>query len=136
MSEQLWGIGGVLAGIAATGGMNLYTEKRKAAMAAKETAKEASRELCRKFLKSIEDELAAICEYEEAHGVAPMDAGYESRGANARALLTDMELNCPTAIQSKAIALAVALEEHAWGRAGSASYEAARKEFIQAVRRL
>ena len=136
MSEQLWAIGGVVAGIVATGGMNLYTEKRKAAISANETLRGANKERCRAFLKSIEDELSAVYEYEEHHGVAPVDDGHEPRPANARGLLTDMELHCPVSIYKKAVALTESLEQHTWGNASADRYAVARKDFVQAFRKL
>lgn len=136
MTDQLWAIGGVVAGIVATGGMNLFVERRKLRISGKEAARELNKTRCEALLKSVEDELAGAYSYEEQHGVFPVDDGYESSPANARTLLTDIELHCPPLINRKAMALIEALEGHIWGKVKAEEYQVARKKFVQAFRKL
>ncbi|MCC3278008.1 hypothetical protein LJ754_02390 [Arthrobacter sp. zg-Y40] len=136
MTDQLWAIGGVVAGIVATGGMNLFVERRKLRISGKEAARELNKNRCEALLKSVEDELAGAYSYEEEHGVFPIDNGYEPSPANARILLTDIELHCPPLINRRAMALIKALEGHVWADVKAEEYQAARKEFIQAFRKL
>ena len=136
MTDQLWAIGGVVAGIVATGGMNLFVERRKLRISGKEAAREPNKKRCEALLKSVEDEMAGAYLYEEEHGVFPIDTGYEPTPATARTLLTDIELHCPPSIHGRATALIKALESHVWGDGTADEYQAARKGFIQAFHKI
>ncbi|PVZ53035.1 hypothetical protein [Arthrobacter sp. H-02-3] len=136
MTEQLWAIGGVVAGIVATGGTNLLVERSKLKLNDQASGRAANRQRCEELLASIEQELAGAQEYEERHGVFPADDGYSPSDASARARLTEVELHCPKAIRVSAVELIKALEGYVWNGAKLEKYRDARQRFIAAYRRL
>lgn len=136
MTEQLWAIGGVVAGIVASGGTNLLVERTKLTLTSKASDRSANRASCESLLSSVENELRAVHDFEEHHGVFPVDHGHDPSDANARALLTEVELHCPRRIRSAAEQMIVALERYIWQGGGLEEYREARRRFIHAFRRL
>lgn len=136
MTEQLWAIGGAVAGIAATGGTNPVVERTKLTLSSKASDRSANRKRCEGLLSSVENELKAVHDFEEQHGAFPVDHGHESSDANARALLTEVELHCPRRICSTAEQMIGALESYIWQGGGLEDYRQARRRFIHAFRRL
>lgn len=136
MTEQLWAIGGVVAGIVASGGTNLLVERTKVSLSGKASDREANRKRCEELLSSVEKELAAAYGFEEQHGVFPVDHGYHPSDASARTFLTEVELHCPQRIRSTAEHLIRALEGFLWNGARIEEYREARVRFIQAFRKL
>ncbi len=135
MTEQLWGIGGVVVGIAATGGTNWLIDRSKHRRESSAEASAKNKNLCEEFLTSIESELEATNTFAEKHGdVFPGELGYDQGPANARARLTEIELKCPKKVHTKALTLAKTLEAFIWTGGTKDSYFTARTEFIAAFR--
>jgi len=135
MTEQtIWGISGAVAGIAATATASWWTERAKHSREQRTLERRENRKRCESFLASVESEVAGLLSFEEQHGVFPIDEGHEATEASARAMLTDMQINCPPKIHMDADSLASALEEWAWGDGTKTQYEASRASFIAMVR--
>ncbi|MDQ0679112.1 hypothetical protein QFZ30_002494 [Arthrobacter pascens] len=124
MTEQIWAIGGVVAGILATGGMNVVSERVKLKLGDRAAARSENRKRCQELLASIESELAGALAYEEQHGVMPIDNGYNPSDAAARAHLTEVELHCPEEIRKTALDLINKLEGHIWS-------DVSREDYVQ-----
>lgn len=135
MTEQLWGIGGVVLGIMATGGTSWIVDRAKHKREASEVASIENRALCQTFLEKIEKDLKWVDSYQEQHGVFPGDDGYEPVPVVARDHLTEIELKCPKKVHVKATALAVATEQWIWSGGTLESYTEARALFIAAIRK-
>ncbi len=115
MTEQLWGVGGVVIGIATTGAATWWNERTKHNREARAVASKERKLHCEAFLASIEGELQGTLKFAEDHDdLFPGEMGYDRQPANARALLTNIELKCPPKVQSSAIELAGALEAWLW----------------------
>lgn len=136
MTEQLWAIGGVVAGIVASGGMNLISDGAKQKLGDRAGIRARNRNRCQELLASIELEMAGAQSYEEQHGVMPSDDGYSPSDATARAQLTEVELHCPQRIRKAAVELINQLEAYIWNGGRLEDYRAARTAFISAFRRL
>jgi hypothetical protein len=136
MTEQLWAIGGVVAGIVASGGMNLIAEGAKQRLGDKAGIRARNRNRCQELLVSVEQEMAGAQSYEEQHGVMPSDDGYSPSDATARAQLTEVELHCPKKIRTAAVELINKLEGYIWNGGSMEDYRAARGRFITAFRKL
>jgi hypothetical protein len=136
MTEQIWAIGGVVAGIVASGGMNLFSERAKQRLGDKAGIRARNRNRCQELLASVEQELAGAESYEDQHGVMPADDGYSPSDAAARAHLTEVELHCPQRIRKAAVELIDQLEAYIWNGGRLEDYRSARTAFISAFRRL
>lgn len=137
MTEQLWGIGGVVAGVMASGGTGLLVERTKLALTNKASLRATNRTLCEALLASVEKELKAAEAFQDQHGVFPVDEGYDPRGAGAREMLTEVELRCPRRILDAAEALIGALERYLWHDGNHREqYRQARALFISEFRKL
>jgi hypothetical protein len=74
MTEQLWAIGGVVAGIVATGGTNVLVERAKSGQGSVEAKRSANRERCENFLAAVESAEQGAWGYYKQHGVMPGDS--------------------------------------------------------------
>lgn len=134
MTEQLWAIGGVVAGILATGGTNVVVERIKVRQGSIEANREANRKRCEAFLSEVEAEEQAAWGFYEQHGVMPGDMGHEESTAKARGRLTELELHCPRKLHSVGQKLVDLLEGWAYGDKSVDEYRDARKEFVRVFR--
>ncbi|QSZ47247.1 hypothetical protein [Arthrobacter sp. D5-1] len=130
MTEQLWAMGGVVAGILATGGTNVVVERVKVRQNAAEAKRATNRERCEIFLAAIEAEERAALDFYEQRGVLPGNAGHEETSAQARLQLTELELHCPVKLHKAATDLVDLLEGWAFGDKPISEYRAARKKFV------
>lgn len=134
MTEQLWAIGGVVAGILATGGTNVAVERIKVRQNSAEAKRAANRERCEKFLVAIEAEERAAWDFYEHRGVLPGNAGHEEATAQARSSLTELELHCPKRLHQAATGLVDQLEGWAFGDKSLSEYRSARSKFVSVFR--
>lgn len=134
MTEQLWAIGGVVAGILATGGTNVVVERAKVRQNSAEGKRSANRERCEQFLRAIEAEERAAWDFYEQRGVLPGNAGHEEASAHARSLLTELELHCPRRLHQAATSLVDLLEGWAFGDRPLSEYRRARSTFVSVFR--
>lgn len=135
MTEQLWGIGGVVIGIVATGGVGWLNDRAKHKREADQVASTANRLLCEEFLADIESEIKIIEQYEERHGVFPIDRGETESPAKARKHLTGIELKCHSSVHRDALKLVEALEPWAFAGKGEAVLWSSRSQFIATYRK-
>lgn len=127
-------MGGVVAGVLATGGTNFLVEMAKSRNRSAKALRDANQVRCETFLAVIEADARATWGHYEQHGVMPGDAGYEEETSKARLQLTELELYCPTKVHGAAVELVNQLEGWAFGGKASGAYEAAREAFVKAFK--
>jgi hypothetical protein len=135
MTEQLWGLGGVVVGIAATTTGNWWIEHSKFKRERTKVARDRAREVCLKLLRSIDDELTALDAYQDQHGVFPVDMGHDPVDSRAREMLTEVHLNCHPRVHKSAVALVDATDAWAWRGGARDAVGQRRIEFIELIRK-
>ncbi|MFF2029938.1 hypothetical protein [Arthrobacter sp. NPDC058192] len=134
MTEQLWGVGGVVVGIAATTTGNWWIEHSKFKRERTRVAGDRAREVCLKLLELIDHELAALDAFHDEHGVFPADMGHDPVDSRAREMLTEVHLNCRPRIHKSAVALVDATDAWGWRGGGIDTVQKRRHEFIELIR--
>lgn len=131
MTEQWWGIGGALAGVAVSTTGTWLVERSKHKRERRKVRDERGLEICHKLLKVIDAEIASIEQYWDEYGVSP-DQDYESAAFD---MLTDVQLSCPPKIYRAATALVDDCNRWAGQKTKKDSLAQRRAEFIELIRR-
>jgi hypothetical protein len=134
MSEQLWGIGGVVAGIAVSTAGAWWNERSKHEREHGTVAKKENRKRCEELLTQVDAELGHLEHYQDEHGVFPVDDGHGTVSAT-RNHLKDIHLNCPPKVHAAAIALVEAVEGWESGGGTREAVDSSRHRFIELVRK-
>lgn len=135
MSDQLWGIAGVVIGVVVTLVGTWWNERSKHEREHRTVTRKENRKRCEDLLAAVEEDLASLEAHEERHGVFPVDMGHEFRPSRGRDTLTQVQLNCPPKIHASAVALVEAAEAYGWRGGSLANVESAQNDFIELARK-
>lgn len=135
MIDQLWGIGGVVAGIAATSGFNRLNERAKLKREIASNRCEDNRKRCERLIQCLEEDIEALVDFRDRHDALPEELGYDTDLSRGREMLTEFQFHCPPKIFSGAVALVEAFESWEAGRTRTEDYELSRTAFMDLVRK-
>lgn len=136
MSEQLWGIGGVVAGIAVTTAGKWWADRSKHNREHATEVRKENRKRCEELLFTIDGDIGGVDHYHDEHGVFPVDNDEGPVETRGRDMLTEIQLNCPPRIHAAAVSLVDAFEAWAAGGGAKGDLDARRTRFIGLVRKL
>jgi hypothetical protein len=140
MNEQLWGLGGVVAGIAGTTVCNWWLERSKHNREHSTLDRKENLKRCEALLASVESYANELRAYLDDHGILPrLGTGIigidTPRGPSGRDKLTDIHIHCPAKVYAAAALLVDALEAWGWRHGEESEYGASRVRFIEAIRK-
>ncbi len=135
MNDQMWGLGGVLAGIVFTGACTWWNERSKHRREMSAAKTKENRQRCEALLSSVDEELVSLDDYQDQHGVFPVDHGHEPSVSTARKMLTQLDIHCPPKLYASAVALVEATEAWGWQGGTKSALDASRLKFIEQIKK-